>query len=254
MKKIILGLIILSSISSMAFSLEANVKVGYDFYRSSTRAKTDLTNSTTTNNGRGFIVGAEVYPLQFLDEAIKIGAGVEYNFGETKLGYDYDENNVQQTVEKQNVTATNGKYIATFIPVYGALKLETYKSEETNLRLYTVLRMGYVFMNSFDESKKPIPSDSKRRDGFYYGLGLGLTKDWFLSELVYDGRYTRNANQCSDKKEDFHHKIGLRLGLRVGYETKPKIMENTTTVIDSTIVPVTLKDKTETKEEQTEQK
>lgn len=212
MKKIILGLIAISSISSMAFNLEANIKAGYDFYRSNSNITTQPYKAETKTNGRGFVVGAEIFPLQFLDESIKLGLGAEYNFGEKKLAYDFnnkDNNN-------------NSKQITTFIPVYGAAKFTTYKAREINLRLYTLLRAGYVFMKSFDDKEKPIPKTAKDNGGLYYGLGIGVSKDWFLAEVIYDGRFRKEATQPN---LNFHHKVGLRLGLQIGYEPKPEVID-----------------------------
>ncbi|WP_269431473.1 hypothetical protein [Caviibacter abscessus] len=41
MRKIILGIMTLASISAMSYDFEANIKVGYDFFRNSTNVKSE---------------------------------------------------------------------------------------------------------------------------------------------------------------------------------------------------------------------
>lgn len=229
MKKIILSLMAITSISAMSFNFEANIKAGYDFYRSSSTITKNPYKAETKIDGRGFVVGAEVFPLQFLDEGIKLGLGAEYNFGEKTLAYG---------VNNENKT---NKQITTFIPVYGTVKLETYKSKDTNFRLYTLLRVGYVFMKSFNETLKPIPKDATNNSGLYYGLGIGVSKDWFLAEIIYDGRFKSNGPK-PNYTLDFHHKVGLRLGLQLGYSSKPEVVEKVT-IIDKTETPTVINTK-----------
>ncbi|WP_068448821.1 hypothetical protein [Caviibacter abscessus] len=61
---------------------------------------------------RGFVIGGEIYPIHFLDRKLKLGAGIEYNFGETIVKY-------------KNLKPTSN-YSVTMIPIYATLKYNFY--------------------------------------------------------------------------------------------------------------------------------
>lgn len=204
----------------MASKIDLNIKAGYDYYRVDTDIATLLTKEKKLVVGgydRGFIIGLEAYPLQLLDSKIKIGAGFEYNFGEKTLRYRY-----------KDVVTTNGhlyRVETSFVPVYLASNFEIFRFKPVDLKFYTTLRLGYVFMD-----KHTIPHYFPRHEsGVYYGLALGVAKDWFLAELVYDGRYNfekRTYKQHDDIPfNEFHHKLGLRVGINLISDIKPKIIE-----------------------------
>ena len=191
MKKLILGLITLVSSLSMTYQYEANIKVGYDFFRASTDK---LENKDLYS--RGFVVGLEALPLTFIESKIKIGAGFEYNFGETTLHYINDNTNA----------------VTTFIPLYATAKFTYYRHKNKDFNLYTFGRLGYAF------SKEKTDMQTKKANGVYYGLGLGLDYKYFLTEILYDGKYSTDIRiqvSTPGRKHDFMHKVGIRLGLQI---------------------------------------
>ncbi|WP_068268226.1 porin family protein [Caviibacter abscessus] len=243
MKKIILGIMTLASISAMSYDFEANIKVGYDFFRNSTNVKSERKkimhkdpDVVDVPYSRGFVIGAEIYPMHFLDRKLKLGAGIEYNFGETTLKY-------------RNLN-TQKNYSVTMIPIYATLKYNFYK-HNSGLNLYTFGRAGYaVAREVYNNGGKPYYANRfKNTSGIYYGLGFGLDYKYFLAEILYDGKYfpkTKIKQQqdmgrylasieipaSSSRQQElkytshyFHHKVGIRLGLRLDTNdfNKPQI-------------------------------
>jgi len=221
MKKLIIGIATLASLISMSQGAEANIKVGYDFFRHSTIAKIYKDDRFEVENmpyKRGFTLGLEILPLTFKDSKIKLGAGVEYNFGETTVRYSKNGSNPN-------------KY---FVPLYATAKFTYYRHEKSDVNLYTFARLGYAFSKEQD-----IYGIYEDRNGVYYGLGFGLDYKYFLAEILYDGNYSEREEQhnfvsfhkpldpaVDANVNDFHHKVGVRLGLQLGTQhfKKPQIM------------------------------
>ena len=224
MKKVILGIATLASLLSMSQGAEANIKVGYDFFRTSTIVEVNNDDEFKVDNAqyeRGFTLGLEILPLTFKDSKIKLGAGVEYNFGETTPLYSRDV-----------VGAETQKY---FVPLYATAKFTYYRHQKSDVNLYTFARLGYAFSKEKDDSMNEIID----ANGVYYGLGFGLDYKYFLVEIMYDGNYSEREKQqqfTAFKKptdpniyaniNDFHHKVGVRLGLQLGTQhfKKPQII------------------------------
>ena len=217
MKKLILGITALVSLFSISQGYEANIKVGYDFFRDSTLLTDSNGNKEVSNEiyERGFILGLELLPLTFNDSKIKLGTGVEYNFGETKLHYSKNSDSSEH----------GGK---DYIPLYATAKFTYYKDKKSDLNLYTFTRLGYAF------SKEKKDNAKLSTDGVYYGLGFGLDYKYFLAELIYDGSYSDLRGQncpgliypvvgvVKSATQSFHHKVGVRLGLQLGTQHFPK--------------------------------
>ncbi len=221
MKKVILGIATLASLLSMSQGAEANIKVGYDFFRNSTIVEVNNDDEFKVSNEqykRGFTLGLEILPLTFKDSRIKLGAGVEYNFGETTVRYSKD------------VLDTN-KY---FVPLYATAKFTYYRHQKSDVNLYTFARLGYAF-----SKEEVLYGIYENGNGVYYGLGFGLDYKYFLVEIMYDGNYSEREKQqqfTALKKptdpniyaniNDFHHKVGVRLGLQLGTQhfKKPQII------------------------------
>lgn len=218
----ILKLAFLSLVSFNALAIEGNIKVGYDFYRSSTGFVSNLsTKLGNVPNERGFVIGAEILPLTFFDNRIKIGAGAEYNFGEKSLTYSKKDNYYWG-------------YKAIMVPVYATAKLTYFQSENKDLNFYTFARLGYAFGRETPEPRWFHGTKTYNTDGIYYGIGLGIDYKYFLAEILYDGKYSNKkyifydictCETIEHKVKDFHHKIGVRLGLQLGSQhfKKPKI-------------------------------
>ena len=224
MKKVILGIATLASLLSMSQGAEANIKVGYDFFRTSTIVELNNDDEFKVDNAqykRGFTLGLEILPLTFKESRIKLGAGVEYNFGETTPLYSRDV-----------VRADTQKY---FVPLYATTKFTYYRHQKSDVNLYTFARLGYAFSKEKDDSMNEIID----ANGVYYGLGFGLDYKYFLAEIMYDGNYSEREKQqqfTALKKptdpnvyaniNDFHHKVGVRLGLQLGTQhfKKPQII------------------------------
>ena len=221
MKKVILGIATLASLLSMSQGAEANIKVGYDFFRTSTIVEVNNDDEFKVSNEqykRGFTLGLEILPLTFKDSRIKLGAGVEYNFGETTVRYSKD------------VLDTN-KY---FVPLYATAKFTYYRHQKSDVNLYTFARLGYAF-----SKEEVLYGIYENGNGVYYGLGFGIDYKYFLAEIMYDGNYSEREQQqqfTALKKptdpniyaniNDFHHKVGVRLGLQLGTQhfKKPQII------------------------------
>lgn len=226
----ILKLAFLSLVSFNALAIEGNIKVGYDFYRSSTRFWDIESKFRNVPYNRGFVVGAEILPLTFFDNRIKIGAGAEYNFGEKSLTYSEKNSYNRYYYRKYSY----GKYNTIMVPVYATAKLTYFQSENKDLNFYTFARIGYAFGRETPEPYWPYKNKRYNTDGVYYGIGLGLDYKYFLAEILYDGKYSNIKREFYDpctcktieyKLNDFHHKIGVRLGLQLGSQhfKKPKI-------------------------------
>ena len=227
MKKLIIGIVTLASLISMSQGAEANIKVGYDFFRNSTIIRIDQMDVLSVNNipyKRGFTLGLEILPLTFKDSKIKLGAGVEYNFGETTVHYSKDETTLQ------NASDTS-KY---FVPLYATAKFTYYRHQKSDVNLYTFARLGYAF-----SKEEVLYGIYENGNGVYYGLGFGIDYKYFLAEIMYDGNYSEREQQqqfTALKKptdpniyaniNDFHHKVGVRLGLQLGTQhfKKPQII------------------------------
>ena len=220
MKKLIIGIATLASLISMSQGAEANIKVGYDFFRTSTIIKINQDDNFIVENmpyKRGFTLGLEILPLTFKDSKIKLGAGVEYNFGETTVRYSKDE-------------LDTNKY---FVPLYATAKFTYYRHQKSDVNLYTFARLGYAF------SKENSAMGVINANGVYYGLGFGLDYKYFLAEILYDGNFSEREEQhnfvsfhkpsnpaVDANVNDFHHKVGVRLGLQLGTQhfKKPQII------------------------------
>ena len=221
MKKVILGIATLASLLSMSQGAEANIKVGYDFFRTSTIVEVNNDDEFKVSNEqykRGFTLGLEILPLTFKDSRIKLGAGVEYNFGETTVRYSKDG-------------LDTNKY---FVPLYATAKFTYYRHQKSDVNLYTFARLGYAF-----SKEEVLYGIYENGNGVYYGLGFGLDYKYFLVEIMYDGNYSEREKQqqfTALKKptdpniyaniNDFHHKVGVRLGLQLGTQhfKKPQII------------------------------
>ena len=221
MKKVILGIATLASLLSMSQGAEANIKVGYDFFRTSTIVEVNQDDEFKVSNEqykRGFTLGLEILPLTFKDSRIKLGAGVEYNFGETTVRYSKDG-------------LDTNKY---FVPLYATAKFTYYRHKKSDVNLYTFARLGYAF-----SKEEVLYGIYENGNGVYYGLGFGIDYKYFLAEIMYDGNYSEREQQqqfTALKKptdpniyaniNDFHHKVGVRLGLQLGTQhfKKPQII------------------------------
>ena len=220
MKKLIIGIATLASLISMSQGAEANIKVGYDFFRTSTIVEVNNDDEFKVDNAqyeRGFTIGLEILPLTFKDSKIKLGAGVEYNFGETTVRYSKDG-------------LDTNKY---FVPLYATAKFTYYRHQKSDVNLYTFARLGYAF------SKENSDMEVINANGVYYGLGFGLDYKYFLAEILYDGNFSEREEQhnfvsfhkpsnpaVDANVNDFHHKVGVRLGLQLGTQhfKKPQII------------------------------
>ena len=221
MKKLIIGIATLASLISMSQGAEANIKVGYDFFRTSTIVEVNQDDEFKVSNEqykRGFTLGLEILPLTFKDSKIKLGAGVEYNFGETTVRYSKDK-------------LDTNKY---FVPLYATAKFTYYRHQKSDVNLYTFARLGYAFSKEEDENNEVTDAN-----GVYYGLGFGLDYKYFLAEIMYDGNFSEREKQhnfvsfhkpsnpaVDANVNDFHHKVDVRLGLQLGTQhfKKPQII------------------------------
>lgn len=196
-KKFILGLMSLFGILTMSLDYEANIRFGYDFAR--------YVNTSKLEYSHGSLIGIEILPVTLLDTKLKLGAGLEYNFGAKTL-----------------------HFVETYVPFYAVAKYTYYRDKATGLNLYTLGRFGYVFYKKIttDNGK----GNSRLNSGIYYGAGFGLDYKYFLVELLYDGSYTiynTVTTTTTQDKQLFLHKAGIRVGLQLGTQHfyKPRIIK-----------------------------
>lgn len=190
------------AISACSFAWEANVKFGYDFYRG-----TQLEKQKHQKGDMGWILGAEVLPYN--KGIIEIGGGFEYNFATTTARFNLP------SVSAQHLNDTTKSH---FAPIYALAKVNLFRTKDNNSSIYSLARLGGVVYGN--EAKKS-------QGGVYYGLGLGLDAGPFLVEGIYDGAYRPNETGTANRKGDFVHKAGIRLGFRFGdYKiAKPIVVE-----------------------------
>lgn len=176
MKKIILFVSSLFALTSFAW--EVQIKGGYDVYRYGfTTQKQKYEN--------GFILNIEY--IHFNRGVFEIGAGAEYNFGNSNVFY----------------TANDKKgYMA---PLYLLGKINYFRTDDNKMGVYSLARLGYAIASDDVDGKA-------YNGGFYYGFGLGFEIDNFVMESIYDAKYSKNSSI---------HKIGFRTGIRFGtYEKR----------------------------------
>lgn len=190
------------AISACSFAWEANVKFGYDFYRG-----TQLEKQSHKKGDMGWVLGAEVLPYN--KGIVEIGGGFEYNFATTTARFNLPSVSAQQP---NNTTKSH------FAPIYALAKVNLFRTKDNNSSIYSLARLGGVVYGN--EAKKS-------QGGVYYGLGLGLDAGPFLVEGIYDGAYRPNETGTANRKGDFVHKAGIRLGFRFGdYKiAKPIVVE-----------------------------
>lgn len=191
------------AISACSFAWEANVKFGYDFYRG-----TQLEKQKHQKGDMGWILGAEVLPYN--KGIIEIGGGFEYNFATTTARFSLP------SVPNNGGDAT--PTTSHFAPIYALAKVNLFRTKDNNSSIYSLARLGGVVYGN---------EPKKSKGGVYYGLGLGLDAGPFLVEGIYDGAYRPNETGTANRKGDFVHKAGIRLGFRFGdYKiAKPIVVE-----------------------------
>lgn len=222
-------LILFAILSVNALAIEGNIKAGFDFYRSTSYKRLDNNSADVVPYDKGFVIGAEILPLTFVDNKIKLGVGAEYNFGIKTVQYERSHDYYP--------------YSVTMIPVYGTAKFTYYRTKNTDLNLYAFGRIGYAFAR---ETLKNYPNFSYNTGGVYYGAGLGLDYKYFLVEVLYDGKFNHlkierdvyynhspqpttlkiKKTNTTEKYNNFHHKVGIRVGLQLGSQhfTKPQVI------------------------------
>lgn len=210
MKKNILKLMALSFISLNAFSWEVNAKAGFDFLRAS-HTETDSIKNIKID-GIGFNLGAEIIPLDF--GKVEFGGGFEYNFGLKSERFSQGKN---AGFSKDAYLGLNNE-TKMFAPMYLLSRVKMYSDNVKKVNVYAVARVGGVYTNYLVEEQKQNNKIVKEvvGGGVYYGLGFGANYKYFTTELLYDGAF------IPEQKEKFEHKVGLKLGIRLGSFMEPR--------------------------------
>ncbi|VWL85051.1 OmpA family protein [Oceanivirga miroungae] len=267
-------LLALAFASLNVFALEANVKVGYDFLRNHNKSgqfnfadnkvvKNEQgipTSIEGTRDGRGFKIGAEVFP--YTNKKVDLGFGIEYNFGEKSLAMENSfKASLEHSGDKFNFDLTEKKYI---IPVYAVSHFDIYKKNDATV--YLVNRFGgAAYKRQFhtvasmelpdgigEEAKQrsekiikkankkieEIEKNAKFMAGLYYAAGLGFEYKNFIGELLYDGAFIPKEEEDNQKLQ---HKFGISLGYKFDklFKKAPMVKEEVVApVVEEVVAPV----------------
>ena len=210
MKKLLFGLFALVSISSLAAG-EFNVygKFGVDLHSNFSKIKDDDGETVLPKKAKSgysfFLEGTtEIAPN------LEFGLGLGYVARKGK-NYSYDDDfNVPPT----KVTGRMVSYDS--IPLYLTTKYNL--NTGTSFKPYGKIDLGYSFnkINKTDEYENGVKiegDDGKMKNGIYFGVGLGVEYNNFLTELSY--HLTKSKWTAEGESDRFDNKA---VRLSVGYK------------------------------------
>lgn len=209
MKKILLGFILLSSMS-FATDKYLEVKIGTDFNSkySTTNSRTALTYARKTESNSAFTIGAEF--MKEVDEKIDIGFGVAYQ-----------RHSKRETGRGIRIFSSVYYYSGLdyeSVPVYIALKYKF--NTETLFVPYVKVNLGYSF-NFKEEDEKITRNGStttnninfKAENGAYYALGVGVEYKNLTFEVLLSETKSNYSVTSAEGKADYR-----RIGATLGYK------------------------------------
>ena len=202
MKKVLLGLAILSFSAMAAEGTNLYLKTGVDISGKFDKVKVIGENVNKSESDRlGFDLTAEV-TREF------------YPNLELGLGLSYQDHGRPESVNLNGEKVQNTEYKS--LPIYALVKYNI--PLESNIKPYLKADLGYSFNFGEKDLKTSHTSINTSIDnGLYYGLGAGVEYNNFVVELMYkvnraDVQYDVNGIKTSSRDYDYS-----RTTLSVGY-------------------------------------
>lgn len=202
MKKVLLGLAVISSMAMAAEGTNLYLKTGADISGKFDKVNILGENANKSESDRlGFDLTAEVTKEVYPN--LELG-----------LGLSYQDHGRPESVNHQGEKIQNTGYKS--LPIYGVVKYNL--PLESNIKPYLKADLGYSF--NFDEKDlktSNLSINSSIDNGLYYGLGAGAEYNNFVVELMYkvnraDVQY--NGNGEKSPKFDYDYS---RTTLSIGY-------------------------------------
>lgn len=193
MKKVLLGLAVVSSMAMVGEGTNLYLKTGLDISGKFDKVNILGENANKSESDRlGFDLTAEV-TREF------------YPNLELGLGLSYQDHGRPEYIRNGNDKVQNTGYKS--LPIYGVAKYNI--PLESNIKPYLKADLGYSF--NFDEKDLKVNQDSYKtsvENGLYYGLGAGAEYNNFVVELMYkvnraDIQYEYNGSKLPKKDYDY---------------------------------------------------
>lgn len=170
MKKVLLGLAVVSSMAMAGEGTNLYLKTGLDISGKFDKVEIGKEPANKSESDRlGFDLIAEV-TREF------------YPNLELGLGLSYQDHGRPESINLQGEKIQNAGYKS--LPLYGVVKYNI--PLESNIKPYLKADLGYSF--NFDEKDLKVNQDSYKtsvENGLYYGLGAGAEYNNFVVELMY---------------------------------------------------------------------
>lgn len=202
MKKVLLGLAVISSMAMAAEGTNLYLKTGADISGKFDKVNILGENANKSESDRlGFDLTAEVTKEVYPN--LELG-----------LGLSYQDHGRPESVKSNDDKVQNTGYKS--LPIYGVVKYNL--PLESNIKPYLKADLGYSF--NFDEKDlktSNLSINSSIDNGLYYGLGAGAEYNNFIVELMYkvnraDVQY--NGDRKKSPKFDYDYS---RTTLSIGY-------------------------------------
>lgn len=223
MKKGLLVLTALASINSLAIEFQA--RAGYDVFRRQANVNEFFSSdSEKTDLERGFVVNAEIFPLDFT--GVELGVGAEYNFS-NQVAYGFKNARTEATAAVSPVTTAEGSNASHHrfhhVPVYGIVKANVIQLENGDSPLSIVGKLGYSFVRPVDETGV----ENKAAGGLYYGIGVNGEYGPFVVEALASRTHLNilpsdSYNKGVYENKGIINKVGLTAGVKLGYRGEHK--------------------------------
>lgn len=204
MKKVLLGLAVVSSMAMAGEGTNLYLKTGLDISGKFDKVNILGKNVNKSESDRlGFDLTAEV-TREF------------YPNLELGLGLSYQDHGRPESIKVENYKVQNTGYKS--LPIYGVAKYNI--PLESSIKPYLKADLGYSF--NFDEKDLKVEGESGWKtsvdNGLYYGLGAGIEYNNFLFEVMHkvnkaDINYSFNDGEKLKKSYDYS-----RTTLSIGYK------------------------------------
>ena len=205
MKKVLLGLAVISSMAMAAEGTNLYLKTGADISGKFDKVNILGENANKSESDRlGFDLTAEVTKEVYPN--LELG-----------LGLSYQDHGRPEYIRNGNDKVQNTGYKS--LPIYGVAKYNI--PLESNIKPYLKADLGYAYnfgeKDAIETWDGPIAKTSVD-NGLYYGLGAGIEYNNFLFEVMYkvnkaDINYSFNDGEKLKKSYDYS-----RTTLSIGYK------------------------------------
>lgn len=203
MKKVLLGLAVVSSMAMAGEGTNLYLKTGLDI--------------------SGKFDKVEVAPGQSLNKSESDRLGFDLTTEVTKefypnlelgLGLSYQDHGRPEAGKVGNYKFQNTRYKS--LPIYGVAKYNI--PMESNIKPYLKADLGYSF--NFDEKDLKAEDEKVKMsvgNGLYYGLGAGVEYNNFVVELMYKVNRAEVQHEYNGKKSSKYDYDYSRTTLSFGY-------------------------------------